>query len=113
MGTHILKSRLTLPRCAAMKSSILALSLPSASALCCYDGCAVAPTSCNPAGEYCSQSADTCGTCNGSWCDDGPTPVPPPTPPTPTPPSPTPSGVVEYCPDPTVDFQEEREPGAT
>merc|ERR1712100_314850 len=56
------------------------------------------------------------------WGDIGTTPsagpVPPPTPPTPTPPtptppSPTPSGVVEYCPDPAVDFQEEREPGAT
>lgn len=93
-----------------MKFALFAFSIaPSASALCCYDGCEKQPASCNAADDWCSQSSDNCGTCSGDWCDGGPTPAPTPTP-TPTPPS---SDIVEYCPDPATDFQEERESGAT
>lgn len=94
-------------------ATIAAVSFATASGLCCYEGCAKAPTSCNPAGEWCSSEAN-CGTCGGTWCSDGPTPTP--TPPTPSPPTPSPTppsgDLVEYCPDPATDFQEERESGA-
>lgn len=94
-----------------MKVALLALStVPSVSALCCYEGCDQQPTSCNAASDWCSQGADNCGNCAGTWCGASPTPTPTPTPT----PSPSPgSGVVEYCPDPATDFQEERESGAT
>jgi len=60
-----------------------------------------------------------CGSASGSdVCTSGtvghsPSPTPSPSPPTPPTPSPSPeSGVVEYCPDPATDFQEEVESGA-
>jgi len=95
-----------------MKSCIFASTVLGASAgFCCYDGCSNAPTSCNAASDWCS-SADNCGTCGGEWCGDAPSPAPP----SPSPsPSPTPgpdSGIVEYCPDPATDFNEEIESGA-
>lgn len=62
-----------------------------------------------------TQGGSNCGTDDGSYCwhyccGSGPAPSPSPAPsPTPSP-SPPPSGpVVEYCPDPAVDFQEEVE----
>lgn len=70
----------------------------SVDALCCYEGCAKAPTSCNPPGEYCS-TQNTCASCGGTWCGDGPTPqpTPGPVPPSPTP-APTPAPSDAYCP---------------
>lgn len=65
-----------------MKGLIAAVTAAGVDALCCYESCGIAPTSCNPEGEYCSSEA-TCGTCGGTWCG-GPTPSPtPPSPPTP------------------------------
>jgi len=80
-----------------MKITLFGLATSVANAgLCCYEGCAKAPTSCNQPGEYCS-SADTCGNCGGTWCGDDPTPTPVPTPSGPTPlPTPPPAGA--YCP---------------
>jgi len=79
-----------------MRSCVFASTVLGASAgFCCYDGCGVAPASCNSPGDYCS-SKDTCGTCGGEWCGDSPSPFPPPPPP--PPPSPPPSGLSLYCP---------------
>lgn len=52
-------------------------------------------------------SGSSSSVCTSGTVGSGPSPTP-----TPTPPTPTPSGVVEYCPDPATDFQEEVESGA-
>jgi len=78
--------------------------------MCCYEGCDIAPTSCNVDGDYCQDQGRCSGECGAQWCGDPtptptpptptpPTPTPPtPTPPTPTPPTPTPPGTGAYCP---------------
>lgn len=68
---------------------------------CCYPTCG--SSSCNPAGEWCSQSQGQCeGSCNGHFCPDTPTPPPPPPGPTPAP-----LPMATYCPDPSEDFHDE------
>lgn len=81
-----------------MKSVLVGL-VTSANALCCYEGCAKAPTSCNAASDYCGGSQGVCeGDCGGQWCGGAtPTPVPVPSPPGPSPPSPQPASG-DYCP---------------
>lgn len=61
--------------------------------MCCYSGCSIKPTGCNPEGTYCSQSSDHCtNNCHGEWCPGGgPGPTPPP------PPPPPPSPGAEWC----------------